>query len=415
MIRHPKYPRLLLILLCTSLIGITLFAGSHWGSVRAEGADLLRDLLGDRAVAKLEMVLFHLQDSVLHWEYDLGLVEPASPWEIISASTGVMTSSTADPIRVTASSTPSPTEITGPERRSATPTPQPTATPTNIPTPTPWALATLQPCGSLDGEGIWTPYIQDLNGKVLAYRAFLQPDPERPYVIVAVVAFDLKNTRLKFILGSEEPYNPDSPKRDGRISEEDKKPGHLLATFNGGFKATHGHFGAMASGVEALPPRDGFGTIAMYSDGRVAIGAWGKEILPSADLSAWRQNGPLVIADGQINEQIYNNNPMDWGYTVDDVSPTLRSGLAISPDGRTLYYFAGDKMTMEDLANSMKVARAANGIQLDINNYWVNFVVLRTKAGQMLVEPLLPDLMRENLDRYLYPYVRDYFYITSVP
>jgi hypothetical protein len=273
----------------------------------------------------------------------------------------------------------------------------------------------IQSLGSLEGEGVWMPYIQNIDGDYVAYRAFLQPDQERPYVIVAIVAFDLNKTRLHFVLGSEEPYNPDSPKRDGRIPGDDNKPDRLLATFNGGFKATHGQFGAMAGGIEALPPRDGFGTVAMYSGGRVSIGVWGEEILPTVDLIAWRQNGPFVIDDGQINEEIYNNNPMDWGFTVDDVSPTLRSGLAISDESETLYYLAGDKMTMEDLAISMQAIRAKNGIQLDINNYWVNFVVHRAQAESMISEPLLPDLMRENLDRYLYPYVRDFFYITYTP
>ena len=418
MIRHPRLPRLLgiSILLCISLIACIIYIGSHWPSFGAQGADLLRQILGDRAVAELEMVLFRLQDSVLRWEYDMDLIKPASPWEVMITSIPTeLPAATTTPLQVNAPLMALSTQRTSPERRSAFPTPEPTPLPTCTPSPTPWIPDTLHPLGSLEGEGIWMPYIQNPDGSSLAYRTFLQPNPKRPYVIVAIVAFDLNHTRLKFVLGSEEPYNPDSPERDGLIPPEDKKPGRLLATFNGGFKATHGHFGAMARGIEALPPRDGYGTIAMYSDGRVAIGAWGEEILPSSELSAWRQNGPLVIDDGQINGEIYNNNPMDWGYTVDDVSPTLRSGMAISADGATLYYLAGDKMTMEDLANSMEAVGAANGIQLDINNYWVNFVALRSQAGQIVAEPLLPDLMKENLDRYLYPYTRDYFYITTAP
>jgi hypothetical protein len=386
--------------------------------VGAQGADLLRGILGDEAVARLEMVLFSAQDHVQQIQYDLGMLKPAAPWQNASNPQAAI-QATPSPIplsSVTSSQPPMVMPPTQPDSAAVAvglPAATPSATPSTSATPPAWQAAPATPLGNLAGEGSWTPYIQDSSGAVLAYRTFLQPDPQRPYAVVAVVAIDLTHTRLHYVLGSDEPYSPDSPPRSGAIPPGDLVAGRLLATFNGGFKATHGHFGAMADGITALPPRNGLGTLAIYKDGSVRMGEWGTEIVPSADILAWRQNGPLVIHNGQINPRIYNDSPKDWGYTVTDVSPTLRSGIALSADGKTLYYLVGSRLTMEALAKSMLAAGATNGMQLDINNFWVLFAAIHAEKGKLVPEPLLPDQMKEFLDRYLHPYTRDYFYVTA--
>jgi hypothetical protein len=399
-----------------ALLGVFLIL-SYWPSVGAHGADLLRGILGDEAVARLEMVLFSAQDKLQQVEFDLGMVKPSAPWQnagntngtIFAVSPSLMPSQTFAP---TPPASPTLPPAVG-EKAVQLPVPVPSVTPSPSSTPSAWQPMPATPLGNLAGEGIWTPYIQDSSGATVSYRTFLQPDPQRPYAVVAVVAIDLTHTRLHYVLGSIEPYSPDSPPRSGAIPPGDLVAGRLLATFNGGFKATHGHFGAMADGVTALPPRDGLGTLAIYQDGTVRMGEWGTEITPSPDISAWRQNGPLVIHNGQINPRIYNDSPKDWGYTVTDVSPTLRSGVALSADGKTLYYLVGPRLTMEALAKSMLAAGAANGMQLDINNFWVLFVAIHAENSKLVPEPLLPDQMKEFLDRYLHPYTRDYFYITA--
>lgn len=49
-------------------------------SFGAQGADFLRNILGDRVVASLELVLFQIQDQVNHAKYALGWSPPTSPW-----------------------------------------------------------------------------------------------------------------------------------------------------------------------------------------------------------------------------------------------------------------------------------------------------------------------------------------------
>jgi hypothetical protein len=112
---------------------------------------------------------------------------------------------------------------------------------------------------------------------------------------------------------------------------------------------------------------------------------------------------------------VYSDSPSDWGYTVGGKSPTWRSGIGISADGMTLYYVCGPSLTIEALANSLLAAGSAEAIQLDINPYWVHFVAVRRDGNKLILDPLFPGQMKENIDRYLWNYTRDYFYVTGEP
>lgn len=429
-----------------SVLAIILaLGGLSWAVNRsprfgAQGADALRRVFGARLVAALEMVVLRIQDAFTKLQYDLGLKKPAAPWKVAlvtATAVKVIRFPTPEPTHPpsttvpahtatpTPTITPSPLAPAGSTQAGSTPiptliiTPAPASTPAPTPTITPappsWPPLALTPLGTLEGEGIWSAYIQAVDGRIVSYRTFLQPDPKRLYAVAAIIAFNLTSTRLHYVLGSVEPYSPDSPKRSGEMPAADKAPGVLLALFNGGFKAVNGHYGAMSGGVVALPPKDGLGAIAIYKNGSVRMGAWGTDIQPTDDLEAWRENGPLVVHQGVINPKIYDNSPVDWGYTVNNVSPTWRSGIGLSSDGNTLFYFAGSSLTMEALARVMVTAGAQEALQLDINGYWVHFVAVRTDGVNMSLDPLFPGMMKENIDRYLYPYTRDFFYVTAKP
>src|SRR5262249_57767426 len=113
--------------------------------------------------------------------------------------------------------------------------------------------------------------------------------------------FYLRATRLHFVLGTIEPLPAKAePSRTGSIPPDDRKPDVLLAAFNGGFKARPNFYGAMADGVVAQPPINEMETIAIYTDGRVRMGQWGKDITDSPDLVAWRENGAWLIHNSEI-------------------------------------------------------------------------------------------------------------------
>jgi len=398
---------------------VTIVVVTIWPSVGAQGADFLRSILGNKPVADLEELVFNVQDTILQIEYRLGKATPSAPWQIAAVTVSPVPAPT---LTLAPSLTLIPTQFTPlagtlQPGLTATLTPRmPSLAPTVTlpPSPTPWEPASVQPIGNISGEGKWDPYIQDQSGATVAYRTFLQPDPERPYVIIAAVAFDLTRVRLHYILGTEEPYVPDAPKRSGAIPNSDLQPGVLLAAFNGGFKSIHGQFGVMADSVVVLQPIKHMGTIALYRDGSIRIGEWGVDLVYSTDMVTFRQNCPLMVKNGEINPLVYNDSVNDWGGTVNGDTVTFRSGIGISQDGRTLYYFAGQKITMPILAKSMQVAGAYQAMQLDINNYYVHFTSFPVENGQLTASALLPNDMTGNVARFLHPYARDFFYVTTL-
>jgi hypothetical protein len=383
-------------------IGALALAGIYvatdvWPSLGAQGADLLRGLIGNEPVARLESTVFQAQDAVEQRKYDMGLAKPVAPWQATLPSP-------AGPRAIT-TTLPSPA---GPATITITP-----PVTVSTPEPLPWQPAPVTPLGVLKGEGIWTPYLQDKSGHTVAYRTFIQPDSKRPYTLVAVVAFDLTRTRLHFVLGTQEPSVPKGPRGTGTIPAKDRVPGMLLATFNGGFKGTHGYYGAMQDGIIALPPRDGFAAVAMYDDGSVRIGEWGNDITPTKKLVAWRQNALLIVHDGQVAPKVATNLINDWGGNY-GVIVTWRSGLGLSADNKTLYYFAGPSLIIPVLARAMIAAGVQQSLELDINPYWVHFAAIRPEGETLVADPLFPTEMKQSQDRYLRTSVRDFFYVTAV-
>jgi hypothetical protein len=217
---------------------------------------------------------------------------------------------------------------------------------------------------------------------------------------------------LHFVLGFADPYAEGIAKSGaGKILPQDLAPGRLLAAFNGGFKYEHGAFGAMADGYTSAPPRNGLGTLAIYQDGHIRMGVWGADISASPEMVAFRQNGPLVIQKGVLNKAV--DDPTQWGYTVSGGTVTWRSGVAISQDERTLYYFAGQYSDITSLSRAMQTVNPQTAMQLDINNFWVHFTAFKDDNGQFAPEALFSKEMSSNLERFLNPYPRDFFYVTT--
>lgn len=373
---------------------------SKYPSIGARGSDHLRTIFGDKAVAGMEMVIFEAQDVMQRWKFQLGMADQANDW-------AVLPSLTTSPTVEFSTNTPRVNDATGTPDRLRTVTPTPTAT-------IPWQPIAITPMSKARGEGVWYAYLQDLQSQTIAYKTFLQPDSGRPYTLVTIIAMDLNKTSLHYVLGTEDPTIFGAPAHPGKVPDSELDADILLAAFNGGFQARHGQFGAMSDGSPALPPREGLGTLVIKANGDVRMGEWGTDIFMTPDIVSFRQNGPLVINNGDINMRIYNNSPQDWGYTVTDVSPTIRSGIGLSQDNKTLFYFCGPSLTMDALARSMQTTGAYHAIQLDINNYWVLFVKFTESRSKLVAEPLLPHLMVDGIDRYLSQSPRDFFYLTNI-
>ena len=408
------------------ILGVVLILGlRNWSAIGTKLANPMRSLLGVRTVAQIETFVFKIQDTIENMKYQIGVAEPELPWESdVSVLGSPQATTPAAPSPAPATATPVPVEpSTGLDANrnqgtAAAPTDAPavptaTATNTAVPTPAGFVLANIESAGRLTGEGIWQPYITNESGEVVGLRTFLQPDPERPYALVAVAAFDLSKTRLHYVLGLKEPSKPGGPHGYGVIPLEDKQPGVLLAAFNGGFIAEHGGYGAMADGVIALAPRSGLATLVIYDDGSVGIGEWGTDFTIDGDYESWRQNALPIIHNGQINPKVETGTWIEWGANLDGATTTLRSSVGLSEDGQVLYYFAGPSLSMPVLADAMDTAGVHNGMLLDINPTHAHFTAMRVEGGELVAEPLYEEEMNLWVDRYLHQWDQDFFYLTA--
>ncbi len=377
---------LLVMMLLGGLVALPVLSPS----AGASAADGLRSVFGPEFVAELESASFRIQDSVNRARYQVSGGQPQLNWEQSSDATDLKSDK---PVKVASS--------------------KPLAAPAK---PTDTAVTALSP-GHLD----WQAYGATLNGMPLMARAFVKPDPDRPYAQAALVRIDLSQVQLHLLPGTDEPVAAKPIpgfKRPGFIPIGDQAPDRLLAAFNGGFKAIHGHYGMMAEGgVTLLPPLDGLATIALHSDGRIQIGAWGRDLTASDNLTWYRQNCPLLVDSGQINPHVNDESRKEWGYTVKNLDTTWRSGLGISQDGRFLIYAAGNSLTVESLAQALQQAGASYAMQIDINGFYTRFVTYRPadnpKAfGHPVMANKLLKEMSGDLAQFLHPYDRDFFYVT---
>ena len=263
----------------------------------------------------------------------------------------------------------------------------------------------------------WKTFGPLVNGSPAMAETLVTVDPQRPYAGIALVRIDLGWLKLHMMPGTLEPSHSPAvmaalPQR-GVVPASDQA--HLVAAFNGGFKAINGDYGMMVSGVTLLPPKPGLATIAIYQDGHVAMGVWGQQILPSADMIAYRQNCPPLIVDGQINPQVNEPSRAIWGNTVGNSAITWRTAIGLTQDGQYLIYAVGNGTGVPLLAQALREAGAYDAMQLDINRPFARFVTYQGAGGDpaSYTAVTLLNEMEKEPRLYLAPHKRDFFYLTT--
>jgi hypothetical protein len=373
------------ILISLLSLGSLTILPAAFPSLGANAADLLRVIFGVQPVARLESLSFELHDALNRTLYRGD--KPQISWDNSTLPGAFAPSQSRELASVRAPGQP--------------------------PLPGKDVVGTQPQIG-------WQAYGPDVNGAPVMAQAMVMLDPQRSYTGVALVRMDLSKLQLHIMPGTIEPGHPAQIAQAvpdlGMIPPDDQKA--LLAAFNGGFKGIHGHYGMMANGVTLLPPIPGIATVAIYRDGHVQIGAWGKEVVPSADMTAFRQNCPPLIEAGQINPDLSLDNRKAWGYTG-NTDITWRTGIGITQDGRYLIYAVGNGTSAETLAEALLKAGAYNAMQLDINQFYAHFYTYQpvgdsaaSQGFQMTGQRLL-DEMINNPHLYLTPNIRDFFYLTA--
>jgi len=423
-VRALKIALVIFVVMVIGLVGIPIVSPSAGAAI----ADGLRAIIGPEAVASIESVSFKIQDVFNQARYQVSGGQAQVTW--------------ADPASDGSANTAPPTPPATTKAAPAQPAPSTTSQTTGNQPPAGNSSTMTQslPTQSLPTQSL--PVLNVLNApspanldwqsfgptgasnQPIMARASVNPDPSRAYALAALVRIDLTQTILNVVPGTVEPVAAKGTSafpRPGKIPAADQASGNLLAAFNGGFKAVHGGYGMMIeSGVTILPPQDNLATLALYQDGSVQIGAWGRDITPTVDLIAYRQNCPLLVDEGQINPHVNDENRKEWGYTIKNLDTTWRSGVGLSQDGQFLIYAAGGSLTTESLARALQQAGAYYAMQLDINGFYTRFVTYqpvtnpKANAFPVIAHKLLNE-MPTSATQFLTPYDRDFFYLLARP
>lgn len=262
---------------------------------------------------------------------------------------------------------------------------------------------------SLLGEGIWQNMPTNIfpSESVLA-KTFIRPDKDRPYAVVSLVKINMHKLGMGIAAGTYYPGGEYKMYGPGKVPQNIQKANILLAVFNGGFQAKDGHYGMVVQDKTYVPLRSDLPAFVLYTDGSANILPYG-DIYKKSGIAAIRQNGPLLISHGKITT--YTDNSTDtWGRTTTNSMYTWRSGIGITKEGNILYA-VGNSLVPKTLAQALYAGGAIDAMQLDINPFWVRFILYTPKGdGKYTYTPLLKDMQNGGYN-YLHGYNKDFFYV----
>lgn len=299
----------------------------------------------------------------------------------------------------------------------AAPSSEPAAAPSAAPAPAeppPPAFEPPHATVASAADGKWLP-MEDASGQPAAmYKSLIHPDPKRSFAVVALVAVDRKRVDLHLVAGRTEPHSLTVPmeRRPGVVPEDAR--GDLIAAFNGGFKAVHGHWGMMLDGETYLAARDPGCTVALMKDGSMRIGTWKDLKAVEGDMRWYRQTPPCLVENDTTHPALDVEYAKGWGATVSGETVIRRSALGVDATGRYLIFGLGDALTAQSLARAMKAAGAKDAAQLDVNYVYPRFLMYERPEGQppKAKSAIIPDIKFRPAEYVGEPALRDFFYLT---
>lgn len=357
-------------------------------------ANSLRAVIGIEAVASIEELVASAEDSAMR------LRSWREPPRSLSAMSPSITRADVPALEPEASPLPTPAPAA------------PVFAPVTIRPPYPEVAAV--------GDGIWLPVPdpEHPEAPALMYKTLLHPDPERSWSELFLVAMPSSMVRLTSVPGTEEPAS-ENP-RAGTLRHRGLIPtaqrSQLLAAFNGGFRAEHGHHGMLVDGVLLLPARDDMCTVAGYEDGSLQIGTYTR-LLAQPQKPVWfRQSPRCMVEQGALHPGLRDANARGWGATLEGETVIRRSAIALTEDASTLVVAVTNFTTARALAVGMRAAGGWNVAQLDVNQSFPKFLLFpRDEKGTRHAESLFHGFLFERDEMLDEPTARDFFYVLRRP
>ena len=253
------------------------------------------------------------------------------------------------------------------------------------------------------GEGTWTALGPLVNGHAGAYVAAIRPDNVYTSSMDAVVNFNPKYFSFRAYPGTKIPKPWDRPDY-----VEPERQHLLVAAFSGGFRLRDSGGGMILGGAMIQPMKNGIATMSIDKNGVPNVGMWGRDISSASGLDSARQNLTLIVDNGVPNPDLLTDANRTWGFTgPKNKSAVWRSGAGITADGH-LVWVGGPGLTIESLAETLIRAGAIRGMQLEINQEWVQLNTYSTNsAGMTSGKRLLPG-MQHTGNRWLSEDTRDF-------
>jgi hypothetical protein len=256
----------------------------------------------------------------------------------------------------------------------------------------------------LPGEGEWR-LVETVHGEPALFTTFLRVDGIHTSYAAGIASFDQRLVTFQLRPGTEDPGE-----NFGGVQSW-IPPGSragLLATFNGGFKLDSAGGGFYLNGATRGTLTSGVASVVYYRDGTIKIGEWGRDVGMSPDVVGVRQNLKLIVNRGQVPASVDQDVETSWGATLGGAYYVWRSGIGETKNGRIIFVY-GPSLSVHSLADLLQRAGAVEGMQLDINPYWMSFEYYQAhgRPADPAPEILLPTQQQTAL-RYYSPYSRDF-------
>ncbi len=252
--------------------------------------------------------------------------------------------------------------------------------------------------------------LETVHGEPAIFGTFLRPDSVHTSYVAGIVSMDQRLVSFQLHPGAEDP-GPGNWKSQPYIPPGSRTG--LVATFNGGFKLDTAGGGFYLNGVTRGGLVNGAASVVYYRNGTIKIGSWGSEVRMTPDVVGVRQNLKLIVDHGVVPASVNQDVLGSWGATLGGGYYVWRSGLGITKGGRVIFVY-GPALDVQSLASLLRRAGAVEGLQLDINPYWMSYEYYHADGhpGDPTPTNLLPT-QQQTAYRYYSVYSRDFTAVYS--